>query len=50
MKTASISQEILNGLRLALNKYDLIRKYGFRDPNFKGYSYTESIVFTLIKF
>jgi hypothetical protein len=26
-----------------LDKYDLIRRYRFRDPNFKGYFYAESI-------
>jgi hypothetical protein len=50
MKTASIPQEILNGLRFALNKYDLIRRHKFRNLNFKGYSYAESIAFTLAKF
>jgi hypothetical protein len=49
MKTASISQEVLNGLRLALNEYDLIRRYRFRDPNFKKYSYAENIVSILVK-
>jgi hypothetical protein len=49
MKTASIFQKILNGLRLALDKHDLIRKYKFRDPNFKEYFYTENIAFTLAK-
>jgi hypothetical protein len=49
MKTASISQKILDGFGLALDKHDLIRRHKFRDPNFKGYSYTENIVFTLAK-
>jgi hypothetical protein len=49
MKTASISQKILNKLRLALDKYDLIRKYKFRDSNFKGYSYAKNIVSILAK-
>jgi hypothetical protein len=49
MKTAFIPQEILDRLRLALNEYDLIRRHEFRDPNFKGYSYAESIIFTLTK-
>jgi hypothetical protein len=50
MKTVSISQEILNRLRLVLNKHDLIRRHKFRDPNFKEYFYTESIASTLAKF
>jgi hypothetical protein len=49
MKTAFIPQEILDRLRLALNKYDLIRKHRFRDPNFKEYSYAESIASIPIK-
>jgi hypothetical protein len=43
MKIVSIPQEVLDRLGLALNEYDLIRRYGFRDPNFKGYSYAKSI-------
>jgi hypothetical protein len=43
IKIASISQKVLDGFGLVLDKYDLIRKYGFRDSNFKKYSYTESI-------
>jgi hypothetical protein len=50
MKTVSISQEILNKLRLALDKHDLIRRHRFRDPNFKRYSYAESIASTPAKF
>jgi hypothetical protein len=50
MKTVSIPQEILNGLKLVLDKHDLIRRYEFRDPNFKEYSYAKSIAFTLAKF
>ena len=49
MKTASISQEVLDGLGLALDEYDLIRRHGLRDPNFKGYSYAESIASTSAK-
>ena len=49
MKTASIPQKVLNELRLALNKYDLIRRHRFRDPNFKGYFYIKNIAFTLAK-
>jgi hypothetical protein len=45
MKTASIPQEILNKLRLALDKYNLIRKHELRNPNFKEYFYTKSIAF-----
>jgi hypothetical protein len=50
MKTASISQEILNELRLTLDKHDLIRRHEFRDPNFKKYSYAESIISIPAKF
>jgi hypothetical protein len=49
MKTAFIPQEILDKLKLALDKHDLIRRHKFRNPNFKRYSYTESIVFILAK-
>jgi hypothetical protein len=49
MKTASIPQEILDRLRFTLDKYDLIRRHKFRDPNFKEYSYIESIAFILTK-
>jgi hypothetical protein len=49
IKTVSIFQEILNKLGLALDKYDLIRRHRFRDPNFKGYFYAESIVFISAK-
>jgi hypothetical protein len=49
MKTASIPQKVLDGLGLALDKYDLIRRHKFRDPNFKGYSYAESIASTPAK-
>jgi hypothetical protein len=49
MKIAFIPQKILDGLGLALDKYDLIRRYGFRDLNFKEYSYTESIVLISVK-
>jgi hypothetical protein len=49
IKTAFISQEILDRLRFALNKYDLIRRHKFRNSNFKRYSYTESITFILVK-
>jgi hypothetical protein len=49
MKTAFISQKILDGLGLVLNEHDLIRRHGFRNLNFKGYSYAESIAFILAK-
>jgi hypothetical protein len=49
MKTASIPQEVLDGLGLALDEHDLIRRHGLRDPNFKGYSYAESIASTPAK-
>jgi hypothetical protein len=49
MKTVSIPQEILNKLKLALNKHDLIRRHKFRDPNFKEYSYAKSITSTSAK-
>jgi hypothetical protein len=49
MKTESISQEILDRLKLALNKYDLIRRHRFRNLNFKKYSYAESIASTPAK-
>jgi hypothetical protein len=49
MKTASIPQEILDRLGLALDEHDLIRRHGLRDPNFKRYSYAESIASILIK-
>jgi hypothetical protein len=32
MKIISIPQEVLDGLRLALNEYDLIRRHGFATP------------------
>ena len=48
-KPASIPQEVLDGLGLALDEYDLIRRHGLRDPNFKGYSYAESIASTSAK-
>jgi hypothetical protein len=49
IKIASISQKVLNGLRLALDEYDLIHRHKFRDPNFKGYSYVKSIIFISAK-
>jgi hypothetical protein len=49
IKTVSILQKVLDRLRLVLDKYDLIRKYGFRDPNFKEYSYAENIAFISAK-
>jgi hypothetical protein len=49
MKIAFIPQEILNGLKLALNEYDFIRRHEFRDPNFKRYSYIKSIASILVK-
>jgi hypothetical protein len=49
MKTASIPQKVLDKLGLALDKHDLIRRHEFRDPNFKKYSYTESITFISAK-
>jgi hypothetical protein len=50
MKIAFIPQEILDKLRFILNENDLIRRYGFRDPNFKGYLYIKSIASILVKF
>jgi hypothetical protein len=50
MKTASIPQEVLDGLGLALDEHDLIRKYRLRDLNFKGYFYAESIASIPAKF
>jgi hypothetical protein len=50
IKIVSISQEVLDRLRLALNEYNLIRRHKFRDPNFKRYSYAESIISILAKF
>jgi hypothetical protein len=49
MKIIFIPQEIFDRFRLALDKNKLIRKFGFRDFNFKGYLYAESITFILIK-
>jgi hypothetical protein len=48
-KTVSISQAVFNGFRLVLNENDLIRRQGFRDPNFKRYLYIESIASTSVK-
>jgi hypothetical protein len=39
----------MNGLRLTLDKYDFIRRFRLRDPNFKGYFYAKSIVSISIK-
>jgi hypothetical protein len=39
----------LDELRLALDKYNLIRRHKFRNLNFKKYSYAESIIFILVK-
>jgi hypothetical protein len=49
IKTAFISQKVLDRLGLALDKHDLIRRHRFRDPNFKRYSYTENIASILTK-
>jgi hypothetical protein len=49
MKIIFIFQKVLDKLRLVLDKYDLIRRHGFRDSNFKGYSYAKSITFILAK-